>query len=387
MIARTLSAPARRLASQYPVVTLTGPRQSGKTTLCRAVFADKPYVNLEDPDVRARAKEDPRGLLDSLPDGAVFDEIQRAPELTSYLQAIVDQRDEPGMFILTGSHQFEVIEGVSQSLAGRTALLTLLPFSYDEVYGSERVDLSTVLLTGFYPRIHDKHLDPSEALGYYVRTYLERDLRNISVIRSLDTFERFLRLCAAWSGQLLNMAAIAGDLGVDNKTVKAWLSLLQASYIVFLVEPHHENLRKRIRKSPKLYFYDVGLCAYLLGIREPAQIDVHPLRGALFETFIVAELVKQRLHRARDRDLFFFRDHVGNEVDVLIDQATRVIPVEIKASATFGPALLDGLRYYGRLREVETTYLVYGGTDAFEVSGAHVVPFHRLHELMPAVRL
>jgi predicted AAA+ superfamily ATPase len=279
-----------------------------------------------------------------------------------------------------------VIERVSQSLAGRTALLTLLPFSYDEVYGSERVDLSTVLLTGFYPRIHDRQLDPSEALGYYVRTYLERDLRNISAIRSLDTFERFLRLCAAWSGQLLNIAAIASDLGVDNKTVKVWLSLLQASYIVFLVEPHHENLRKRIRKSPKLYFYDVGLCAYLLGIREPAQIDVHPLRGALFETFVVAELVKLRLHRARDRDLFFFRDHVGNEVDVLIDQATRVIPVEIKASATFGPSLLDGLRYYGRLREVETSYLVYGGTDAFEVSGAHVVPFHRLHELMPAVR-
>ena len=380
MIPRALQPSIQRLLAQYPVLTITGPRQSGKTTLCRALFGGRRYLNLEDPDTRARAVDDPRSFLSGLPNGAVIDEIQRAPELPSYLQGIVDADDRPGRFVLTGSNQFEVIDQVTQSLAGRTALATLLPFSYYELYGDKRIPLDRILYAGFYPRIHDKALNPTEALSFYVRTYLERDVRSIAAIRALDTFERFLRLCAAWNAQAVNRSAMAADLGVDQKTIGAWLSVLQASYIIFLIPPHYRNLRKRIRKAPKLYFYDVGLCTYLLGIRNEEQLAHHPLRGALFESFVVSELLKHRAHRVVDNNLYYFRDSAGNEVDMIIDNAGAVTPLEIKSGATFHPSFLKGIHYYHNLTETNPGAVVYGGEEAFSHDGARVIPYHQTYE-------
>jgi len=317
MINRTLQSQLQKLAGQYPVVTVTGPRQSGKTTLCRNTFPDKTYVNLEAPDVRDFANSDPRSFLAALPDGAILDEIQRVPQLTSYLQPLVDEDPHSGRFILTGSQQFEVMTTITQSLAGRTAVLKLLPLSIEELAGAHiGLDLDTLLLTGFYPRIHNNQLDPTQALGDYVETYVQRDIRQLMVIKDLNLFERFLRLCAGRTGQLLNLQSLGNDAGISHTTARAWLTLLEASYVIFLLQPWHANISKRQIKSPKLYFYDVGLAGYLLGIEDRQHIVNHPLRGNLFENLVVAEALKYRLHRGRRNNLFFWRDAKGNEIDL-----------------------------------------------------------------------
>ena len=366
MIPRTLSSVLVSLAGQYPVVTVTGPRQSGKTTLCRAAFPGKPYVNLESPDMREFARDDPRGFLANYPDGAILDEIQRVPQLVSYLQPLIDERNTPGLFILTGSQQFEVMTTINQSLAGRTALLKLLPLSMEELAGAGiHLSADRLLLDGFYPRIHDAGINPTQALGDYVETYVERDIRQLITVKDLALFEKFVRLCAGRVGQLLNLQSLGNDVGVSHTTARSWLTLLEASYIVFLLQPWHTNISKRQIKSPKLYFYDVGLAAYLLGAENELHINRHPLRGNLFENLVVIEALKYRLHRGKRNNLSFWRDGKGNEVDLLIETGPDVIPVEIKAGATISGDFFKGLHTFSArfASPPKAAALVYGGLE------------------------
>lgn len=384
MIKRTVEQHLLRLSKQYPVITMTGPRQSGKTTLCQAAFPRKRYISLENLDSRRMAVKDPRRFLADLPDGAVLDEIQRAPELLSYIQGIVDERKKEGMFILTGSRQFELMDSVTQSLAGRTALVKLLPLSYAEVYGGgkKRPDLNTVLFTGFYPRIFDKKLNPTEALAFYTTTYIERDVRSLIQVHDLSRFEMFLKICATQTGQILNLSHLSNECGIAVNTVKSWLSVLEASCIVFLLKPHHKNFKKRLIKSPKLYFVDVGLAAFLLDIQDESHLKNHPLRGALFETFVVTEMLKERFNHIQTNNMYYFRDNVGNEVDVLMDKGSEVVPVEIKSGQTVADEFFKGLDYYRKLNPaVKQSWLVYGGDQFYKEGGHHVCPCGRISAL------
>lgn len=353
MIERDIAPLLRRLATQYPVVTLTGPRQSGKTTLARSVFPHLAYRSMEDPDLRRFAAEDPRGFIASLGTaGAIVDEIQRAPQLPSYLQSVVDADPAPGRFILTGSQQFELMRGVSQSLAGRTALLRLLPFTLAETVRANprAIDagLAAVVLAGFYPRIHDRGLDPSQALGDYFTTYVERDLRELTAVHDVQRFERFVRLCAGRTGQLLNFTSLGNDAGVAQATAREWIDLLQTSYIVHLLPPWFVNSGKRLVKSPKLYFFDVGLACWLLGLRDSAQVARDPLWGALFENFVVMEALKDRFNRGDSGPLYFYRDATGNEIDLLMPVGRQFHGIEAKAGATVNPDYFRGLAAFER---------------------------------------
>ncbi|MFH1876606.1 MAG: ATP-binding protein [Candidatus Omnitrophota bacterium] len=366
MIKRTISEKILHYARHYPVVTLTGPRQSGKTTLCKALFPKKKYFSLENIDVRDYAKTDPRSFLsDCLKEGAVIDEIQRAPELVSYIQEIVDTKDKPGLFVLTGSQNFHLLDTISQSLAGRTALAVLLPFSYDEVYFNKAIPVDKVLFTGFYPRIHDKKLNPTEALSFYVSTYLERDIRALINVKDLSKFGKFLKLCAGRVAQIINLSNLANDCGINHNTAKSWLGVLEASYVIFFARPHHANFGKRLIKAPKLYFTDCGLAAYLLDIQNVKHIVNHPLKGSIFENFVVAELLKARMNHGKNSNLYFFRDNVGNEVDILLENGASVKPVEIKLGKTINDDYFRGLRYYQKINKKNTVRpsLIYGGTE------------------------
>ena len=378
MISRDIHPALVQASRQYPVVTITGPRQSGKTTLCRATFPESAYINLETPDTRAFAQEDPRGFLATLPDGAILDEIQRVPELPSYIQGIVDSASFQGKFILTGSQQFELMSQVSQSLAGRTALLRLLPLSINELKGAGMLpSLFSIMHSGFYPRIFQDKLAPSQMLSGYFSTYVERDLRQISVIHDLQKFERFVRLCAGRTGQLLNMNNLANDAGIAHSTARQWLALLQASYIVFLLPPWFTNTRKRLVKSPKLYFYDVGLASWLLGIHQPDQIQRDPLFGALFENMIVIDRLKSRHNAARPTECYFYRDNIGNEVDLIEPKGSKVHAIEIKAGQTISS---DYFKALGRFRKafperfLDGT-VIYGGKQSQKRSDWTVWPW------------
>lgn len=366
MIPRTLEPVLKNLATQYPVVTVTGPRQSGKTTLCRATFPAKSYVNLESPDVREFARSDPLGFLANYNDGAILDEIQRVPQLVSYLQPLIDESSEPGRFILTGSQQFKVMTTLTQSLAGRTALLKLLPLSIEELSNTgTKPQIDRLLLTGFYPRIYDAGLNPTQALGDYVETYVERDIRQLITIKDLALFEKFVRLCAGRVGQLLNLQSLGNDVGISHTTARSWLTLLEASYVVFLLQPWHTNISKRQIKTPKLYFYDVGLATYLLGAENAQHINRHPLRGNLFENLVVIEALKYRYSRGKRNNLYFWRDAKGNEVDLLIESGPDIVPVEIKAGATISGDYFKGLQTFTAKLPLppKTCALVYGGTE------------------------
>jgi predicted AAA+ superfamily ATPase len=367
MIERNIKPLLEQLSSQYPVVTITGPRQSGKTTLARAVFQHKPYVSLEDPDVRRFATDDPRGFLNNYPQGAILDEIQRVPQLPSYLQSLVDVNPEPGRFVLTGSHQFELMTQVSQSLAGRTAILRLLPFTLAEVQRlrgeTTAVELAQSVLTGFYPRIHDQRLDPSQALADYFSTYVERDLRQLAAVQDLQRFERFVRLCAGRTGQLLNLSSLGNDAGVSHATARAWIDLLQTSYIVHLLPPWFTNSGKRLIKAPKLYFYDVGLACWLLGLRTAEQVARDPLWGGLFENLILMEAMKDRLNAGESAEMYFYRDSDGNEVDLLLPVGGKLHAIEIKAGATVNSDYFKGLKNFAahHPQALAGGSVIYGG--------------------------
>ncbi|MEN9423235.1 MAG: hypothetical protein RL122_618 [Pseudomonadota bacterium] len=365
-------------AAQWPVVTVTGPRQSGKTTLCREAFPNKPYSNLERPDTRDFARTDPRGFLSQFPDGAVIDEIQRVPDLLSWIQVLVDEKNTAGQFILTGSHQFELSRHISQSLAGRTALLKLLPLSIAELLPIvEKPTLDDFLYQGGYPRIHAQQLDPAVALGDYFETYVQRDLRELVQLRNLHLFEKFVRLVAGRVGQLVNMQSLAADVGVSGNTVQEWLTLLEASYIVFRLPPWFSNGSKRLIKSPKLYFYDVGLAAWLIGITQPAYLPTHPLRGNLFENLVVLEVLKTLHNAGAKPNLSFYRDANHNEADLLLETGDKLQLLEIKSAQTVASdAMQAATRVKTALGErVAGMTLVYGGAEAQRRSAFEVLPY------------
>ena len=377
MIYRDATNTILRLLKGFPVVTITGPRQSGKTTLAKNIFAGKQYVTLEDPDTRLRATSDPRSFLRTISDGAVIDEIQRCPELLSYLQGYVDADGRMGLFILTGSQQFGLVSGITQSLAGRSGFVELLPFSIAELRAANALpdDLNSFLYHGGYPPLYHRAVTPHDWLSAYVSSYVERDVRQVLAIQDLNTFQRFVRLCAGRSGQLLNLSSLATDCGITHTTAKAWISVLEASYILFLLHPHHANFNKRLIKSPKMYFHDVGLMAWLLGIESAKQIDTHPLRGALFETAMVSELKKTILNHGKSDRLFFWRDSNGNEVDVIIETGDLLLPVEIKSGATINRDFFSGLTKWHALAKERSSepVLMYGGSDSFTHQGVRVL--------------
>lgn len=385
MIARKALATLLDLAMGYPFVVLTGPRQAGKTTLSRMAFADKPYVSLEDPDTREFATSDPRRFLARYPDGAILDEAQRSPELFSYLQTIADLDGRMGLYILTGSQQFGFLSGITQSLAGRVGLVQLLPFSAGELREAGKLpeNLDALLYQGSYPPLYDRRLLPTQWYAGYVTTYLERDVPQLITIRDLAVFQRFLRICAGRTGQLLNLSSLANDCGISHNTARAWISILEASYILYLLLPHHRNFNKRLVKTPKLYFYDTGLAAWLLGIQNADQIAVHPQRGALFETWVVGELLKGRYNKSLPSNLFFWRDNTGNEVDVLVDQGPTLFPIEIKSGQTISADYFTGLRKWQSWAGAEAgkSYLIYGGDENQTRKEAEVVPWRQLSGL------
>lgn len=367
-------------ASAFPVLTITGPRQSGKTTMIKHLFPERTYVSLENPDNYEIAKADPRGFLTRYSDGVILDEIQRVPELLSYIQGIVDEHNVAGMFILSGSQQFNLLSGITQSLAGRTALYKLFPFSISELGPRNEQDINKILYKGFYPRIWDMDLSPGKVYPDYFETYIERNLRQIVNIKDLDKFRRFVRLCAGRVGQLFIASHLANEIGVSVHTINSWLSILDTSYIIFQLPPFHANINKRLTKSQKLYFYDVGLASNLLRIQQPDQLENHPLRGALFENLVIADIVKTRRHKGLMDNFFFYRDSNQNEVDLVIDDLQTLDVVEIKSSETFNTGLLKGLNHIRKVlpEKVRKSFLCYAGQQELPFKEHQLVHYSKI---------
>ena len=379
MIHRIAANTLQKMARGYYVVTVTGPRQSGKTTLVQAVFADKRYISLEDPDEREFAEKDPRRFLARFPEGAILDEAQRCPEILSYLQGIVDRDRQPGQFILTGSQQFGLFSKITQTLAGRAGILELLPFSLEEVKKANLAPntVDELLLKGLYPPLYDRPLEPALWFKSYMQTYVERDLRQLIAVRNLSTFQRFLRMCAARVGQLLNLSSLANDCGITHNTARSWISVLEASYILFLLPPHYKNYNKRLIKRPKLYFHDVGFASWLLGIRDQDHISIHAARGSLFENWVITELLKHQYNRGREANIFFWRDNIGDEVDVIVEKGTRLMPIEIKSGQTLTSDAFRNLKKWLKLakEDIDQAFLCYGGEESYTRSGIRVIPW------------
>lgn len=371
-------------ANQQVVVGVTGPRQAGKTTLVRSCFPNHAYLNLEDPELLAFAQRDPKGFV-ARDGGMILDEVQRVPALLSVIQTIVDNDPRPGRFILTGSQVFALSAAISQSLAGRIALINLLPFSLGELQaagrGPDRLD--TLLITGGYPPLYDRDLPPRFWLADYITTYIERDVRQVLEIRDLAAFQRFVTLCAGWVGQLVNLSSLAADAGVTVNTAKSWLGVLQTSGLICLVQPHHRNFRKRLVKTPKLHWLDSGLCCRLLGIQDADHLATHPARGAIFESWVFSELLKGRYQRGESANLFFWRNHIGDEIDLLADHGQTLLPIECKSGATIAGDWLSGLIRWVTLAgaESEPPVLVHGGSSAGLREGVRLIPWHDLPTL------
>ncbi len=381
MIARTLTEKTIALAQKFQVITLTGPRQSGKTTLVRAAFPALPYISLEEPDIRQIALTDPRGFLANFPAGAILDEIQNTPDLFSYIQRLVDE-NHSAQFILTGSSNFLLMERISQTLAGRTAVLYLLPLSFAEL-APDVEQYETLIFKGRYPRIYDREIAPTDFYPSYIQTYVERDVRLLKNIGDIHTFIQFVRLCAGRIGQMLNLASLATDAGISPNTAKAWLSVLESSYILYRLQPYFRNFNKRLVKSPKLYFYDTGVACSLLGIRDENQVTMHYMKGALFENLIINEFIKRNFHRGDNRLPYFWRDNHGREIDCLLADGERAIPIEIKSGKTLSPSYFDGLKYWQLLARLpdEQGYVVYGGEQSMQTSTGAYVSWRHLDRL------
>lgn len=388
MYERHLGALVKEAATQYPIVAVTGPRQSGKTTLCRALFPDYAYVNLEKPDTREFAIGDPNGFLAQFKKPVIIDEAQRAPDLFSYIMVLADERGRVGEFVLTGSQNFHLQDAISQSLAGRCATLRLLPLSRREIAALPNQDVFRVkqwpapepttqnvfeqVFRGGYPPIHDRKIKPSNWLAQYTQSYLERDVRSLINVGDLATFEKFLRLAAGRTGQILNMDSLATDVGVSPVTVKRWLSLLLASYVAFELRPHQKNFNKRLVKSPKLYFYDTGLVCYLLNIRSPESLELHSQRGAIFETWVVAEMFKACWNAGVEPPLYYWRDSQGHEVDLLVEDGEDLFPVEIKSGQTVNGSMFAGLDYWRKLSGCPDGMLCYAGGESYSRNSVSV---------------
>lgn len=370
IIKRLIQEEAELLVTQFRALSIIGPRQSGKTTLSRLLFPKKPYVSFENPIVQADAEKDTEVFIQRFPRGAVFDEVQRIPIIFRYLQGILDNSKRPGHFILTGSNNFLLQEQISQSLAGRLGYLQLLPLSFAELQqaGLAEDNIHKHILTGGYPEIWDRHLRPDKWMSAYIQTYVQRDVRLIRNITNLGNFTRFIMMCANHAGQLINREEFSRNIGVDTKTIEAWLSVLESSYIIYLLQPWYNNANKRIIKSPKLYFYDTGLLCHLLGIHNQASLPQHPLYGALFENWIITEIKKNRYNQGINDGLYFLRDSTGNEIDLLMEKQSRIIALEIKASKKTDSNMLTGLRYWIKNNRDAQTILIYGGEKTRSLS-------------------
>lgn len=392
MYRRHLSSVIKEASRKYPVILLTGPRQSGKTTLATTLFKDYTYILLEEPDQRRLATEDPRGFFKHYSGSLILDEVQNVPDLLSYIQGIIDQPTSKRQFILTGSQHLLLMEKVSQTLAGRVRIIYLLPFSFRELRKVEapfyyndldvkkaspfKRSLEDILFTGGYPRIYQKKLNPTEWLSQYYQTYIERDVRKLVNVSDLDIFDRFTRLCAGRAAQLLNYESLGSDTGVSQPTAHKWFNILQATFILFKLEPHFKNFNKRMIKTPKLYFYDTGLLCYLLRITDRKQLFEHPLKGAIFENWVVSELLKSYFHRGLEAPLYFWRDQKGHETDLLIDEGKYLFPIEIKSAGTFHPDFLKGPQYLNELqgrKDLLQGLCVYGGTESFTFKNYQVL--------------
>lgn len=373
----------RQLSQWYPIVAVTGPRQSGKTTLVRHLMADKAYITLEELDQREFAGTDPRGFLSQYPDGAIFDEIHHVPTLLSYLQTMVDNDRRKGLFILTGSQQFGLRDHLAQTLAGRVGLLELLPLSLSELFRrNEPVTLAEQLWLGGYPRIRIEGIPPAIWLSDYINTYLERDVRRLLNVRNLGSFQRFLRMCAARTGQLLNLSALAADCGITHNTAKEWVSVLEASYIIYLLQPYHQNLGKRLVKTPKLYFLDTALAAWLVNVKSPEELALGNLRGPLFESLVVGEILKWRLNRRQNKDIYFWRDSNGHEIDLLIEEDGSLLPIECKAGQTVATDWFGGIEKFLDITGSDQAWLIYGGDQKQQRKRVSVIGWQGLAAAM-----
>ena len=383
-IERQISNYVRKVAGMYPVVTICGPRQSGKTTLAKHLFPTYDYVSMEDPGKRLQFENDPRGFLALHPAPCIFDEVQNTPQLLSYLQGIIDEHNTPGMYILTGSRQMELQESITQSLAGRSAMVDLLPLSYAELEACGiQLSRDEALYYGGLPRLYTEQIPPEIAYSNYMRTYVERDVRQLINIRNLSSFETFIRLLAARVGQIINYSSLASDVGVSAPTIKEWVSMLEASYIIFTVHPYYNNFGKRLTKSPKIFFTETGLVTSLLDINTPAQIARDPLIGSVYENFIVSEFLKARLNAGLRPNMYFYRDAHGFEIDLILDISRRPLPIEIKSAMTYSPALIKNLQQFQNNPATNslTPALIYNGDDLGVFQGVRVTTVNTIQDV------
>ena len=367
------------VAKGFPIITITGPRQSGKTTLAKMQFPGHIYLDLENPELRLILEHDPKSVF-TAPDGSyIIDEFQYAPQVLSYIKMMADANPGTARFILTGSNQFSMMKHLSQSLAGRTAIFQLLPFSYQEIYPDHKHEINDLLFRGFYPRLIDKEMDPQIFYTSYITTYLERDVRLLTQVQDRDLFFKFLGLCAGRTGSLLNKSALANETGVDFKTVNNWLSILQTSYIIHLLQPWHKNQNKRLVKFPKLYFLDTGLACRLLRIRNAEDLVNHPLKGQLFETFVVSEYMKMFYNQGSDAPLYFYRENSGLEIDLIIQNGASLIPVEIKSANVINPNMISNIKLLAKSMDYKSPILIYGGDMSFNLEGTQIYPYNQIH--------
>lgn len=385
MIKRDLQKKLVQLSGKFPIVSVTGPRQSGKTTLIKSSFPEYEYHTLEDPDIRILAENDPRSFLSSSK-RMILDEIQRLPQLFSYIQSITDESGQEGQFIISGSQSFLLNERIPQSLSGRVAILHLLPFSCSELFGANYSFSKSeeLLFKGFYPRIFDKEIAPGDFYPNYIQTYVERDVRLLQNIQDLNQFIRFIKLCAGRTGQLLNFTSLANDAGISVNTAKAWISVLEASFIIFLLQPHYKNFNKRVIKMPKLYFYDTGLLSAILDIHSPDQLSSHYLIGSIFENFVITELIKYNFNMGLKNDCYFWRDHRGIEVDCIIDKGDKLIPIEIKSSQTLSMSFFKNLEFWNKIAGEVTSksFVVYGGKKSIDTSAGKLLGWQEIIKIL-----